>query len=298
MKSRLLILIAAGLITACTGQDKQMMQNTNDPNQSYKLAMIQMAVMGGDLDANLTLAEERIREAAQDGAKLALLPEAMDFGWCHTSARDAAGPIPGGASFKALSKAALENNIYVCAGIIEREGDKLYNAAVIIDNNGELLIKHRKLNELDFAHELYDQGDRLNVAHTELGTLGLLICADANAKEYSLSTCLGYMGADIILSPCAWAVPADHNNTSEPYGDLWRAAYQPICEQFRIWYVGVSNVGSVDDGAWTGWNCIGCSLAFNHKGEEVVQGPYGFAADTIIYIDVELQERPARGTLW
>lgn len=268
------------------------------PEMNYKLAMVQMDVVGGDQQLNLQHARERIREAAENGAKIALLPEAMDFGWCHTSAEDGAGTIPGGTSFKALSDAARENKIFVCAGIIERDGDKLYNAAVIIDREGQLLIKHRKLNELDFAHNLYDQGDRLNVVHTELGTLGLLICADANAKDFTISKSLGYMGADIILSPSAWAVPGDHSNELNPYGDTWRNAYEPICKQFEIWYVGVSNVGTVDDGEWTGWNCIGCSLATNHKGEEVIQGPYGVGADTIIYIDVELQERPARGTGW
>ncbi|MFH1964191.1 MAG: carbon-nitrogen hydrolase family protein [Acidobacteriota bacterium] len=266
--------------------------------KKYKLAMIQMDVKGGQPELNLAHAAERIKEASENGARIALLPEALDFGWCHTSARDHAGTIPGGASFKALSRSAKENSIFVCAGIIERDGDRLYNAAVIIDPEGKLLIKHRKLNELSFAHDLYDQGDMLNVVHTELGTLGLLICADANASEYTLSKSLGYMGADIILSPSAWAVPPDHSNETDPYGDTWRNAYEPICKIFKVWFVGVSNVGTVDDGEWTGWNCIGCSLAFNHKGEEVVQGPYGAAADTILYIDVELQERPARGTNW
>lgn len=298
MKHLIVIAWIAALLASCNGQSKQKVSKENNPTMTYKLAMIQMDVQGGNPEHNLKVAAQRIAEAASQGAKLALLPEAMDFGWCHTSAREGAGPIPGGASYKALCKAALENDIYVCAGIIERDRGKLFNAAVIVDNKGELLIKHRKLNELDFAHELYDQGDRLNVVHTELGTLGLLICADANAKDYSLSKSLGYMGADIILSPSAWAVPGDHDNSTDPYGDLWRAAYKPICEHFKIWYVGVSNTGTVDDGAWTGWKCIGCSLAYDHRGLEVVQGPYGAAADTIIYIDVELQERPARGTLW
>jgi len=266
--------------------------------RNYKLAMIQMEVKGGQPELNLTHATERIKEASENGARIAILPEALDFGWCHTSARDHASAIPGGASFETLSRSAKENSIFVCAGIVERDGDRLYNAAVIIDPEGKLLIKHRKLNELSFAHDLYDQGDRLNVVHTELGTLGLLICADANASEYTLSKSLGYMGADIILSPSAWAVPPDHNNETDPYGGTWRNAYEPVCKIFKAWFVGVSNVGTVDEGEWTGWNCIGCSLAFNHKGEEILQGPYGVTADTILYIDVELQKRPARGTNW
>ena len=297
MKKNILLLIFGALMSAtCTNQPN--MRKTENSLRNYKLAMIQMDVKGGDQQGNLLRAADRIREAAQNGARLALLPEAMDFGWCHTSAIEHAGPIPGGSSFEALSKAAHDNNIFVCAGIIERDDDHLYNSAVIIDPTGKLLIKHRKLNELDFAHDLYDQGDRLNVAHTELGTLGLLICADANADGLALSKSLCYMGADIIISPCAWAVPPDYNNETDPYGDTWRNSYGPISKMFDVWFVGVSNVGKVEDGAWNGWDCIGCSLAYAPGGKEVIQGPYGAAADTILYIDVALHDRPARGTKW
>ncbi len=258
----------------------------------YKLAMIQMDVRGGDQQGNLSRASDRIREAAGHGAKLALLPEVLDFGWCHTSARQHAGPIPGGMSFMALSKAARENAIYVCAGIAEQDGDQIFNSAVIIDSRGRLLIRHRKINELDFARDLYDQGDRLNVVHTELGTLGLLICADANADNLILSRSLGAMGANIILSPCAWAVPPDYDNTAKPYGGTWRDAYRPVSEAYKTWFIGVSNVGKVEDGEWKGWDCIGCSLAYAPGGKEVVQGPYGEKADTILYVEVDLADHP------
>ena len=266
--------------------------------REYKIAMVQMEVVGGNQELNLANAEARIREAAEHGAKLAVLPEALDFGWTHTSARQGAGPIPGGKSFDALSKAARENKIFICAGIIEREDDNLYNAAVIIDSQGNLILKHRKLNELEFAHDLYNSGDRLNVADTELGNLGLLICADATASEYTLSKSIGMMGADIIVSPCAWAVPANHDNNADPYGKMWINAYRPVSRIFDVWYVGVSNVGTLTDGEWKGWNCIGSSIAMDPDGRMVVQGPYGAGADTIIYIDVALKERPAQGTGW
>lgn len=266
--------------------------------RSYKLAMVQMNVVGGDQELNLETAASRIKEAADNDASIALLPEALDFGWTHTSAKKGAGPVPGGKSYNSLRKAAVENNIFVCAGIIEREGEKLYNSAVIIDRHGELLIKHRKVNELDFALNLYSIGNNLNVAHTELGNLGLLICADASAADFVLSKSLGLMGADIILSPSAWAVPSDHNNHTDPYGTTWFNAYKPICSIFEVWFIGVSNVGTVDDGEWKGWNCIGSSIAMDADGENVVQGPYGVSADTIIYIDVRLKDRPAAGTEW
>ena len=106
------------------------------------------------------------------------------------------------------------------------------------------------------------------------------------------------MGADVILSPCAWAVEADHDNTSQPYGDIWRNAYRPVAQTYSVWIAGVSNVGPIGGGPWAGRKCIGCSLVVGPNGEEVLQGPYGVDAEAILYIDIEPTKRPARGCGW
>ena len=106
----------------------------------------------------------------------------------------------------------------MCAGLIERHGSRVYNAAVLIDPSGEVILHHRKLNELEIGHALYAPGDRLGVVATPLGTIGMMICADAFATGQVVSRTLGLMGADLVVSPCAWAVPADHDNAKEPYG--------------------------------------------------------------------------------
>ena len=266
--------------------------------RNYKLAMAQMMVEAGKPDANLDRATKRISEAAANGAKIVLLPEVMDLGWTDPSAKIMAYEIPDGKTCRRLRDAAVKNNIYVCAGIVEKDKDKIYNAAVIIDPSGKVILTHRKLNELDIAHDLYEQGDKLNVVHTSLGTLGLYICADATAQNNVLSNSLGYMGADIILSPCAWAVPGDFDNKATPYGDTWRNVYKPVSEKFDLWVVGVSNVGKIEAGPWKDWNCIGSSLVYAPGGKEVLQAPYGNRADTIIYVDISLKDRPARGTKW
>jgi predicted amidohydrolase len=264
----------------------------------FEMALIQMSVGGGDKPRNLARAEQRIAEAAAHGSRLALLPEAMDLGWTHPSSQTGAEPIPDGEPFRRLSQAASSHRLYVCAGLTERCGDQVFNSAVLIGKDGSLLCLHRKLNELDIGHPFYAQGDRLGVVHTELGTLGLMICADGFAKDHVLSRSLCYMGADIILSPSAWAVPADHNNDQEPYGDTWRNAYQPVAREFSVWIAGVSNVGAITAGPWAGRNCIGCSLVVDPSGAEVLQGPYGVDAETILYVEIEPQKRPARGCGW
>lgn len=93
-------------------------------------------------------------------------------------------------------------------------------------------------------------------------------------------------------------MPPDHDNTREPYGSLWRDAYIPVAREFALTIVGASNVGAITDGPWTGWNCIGTSLAIGPDGDIIFQGSYGKDAETIVYLNLNLRSRPARGTDW
>lgn len=250
-----------------------------------RIAMVQMKVVGGDLEGNLTRASDMVSEAARNGARLALLPECMDLGWTHPSSLEKATRVPGGQVFKALTRMAKQNRIFICAGLTERDKDKVYNAAVLIDDEGNLLLKHRKINELDIGKPYYATGDRLNVADTRLGRIGVMICADASVEDRSILNSLARMEPWLILSPSAWAVPPDFDPVATPYGDTWRNAYIPAAEKFSAYIVSVSNVGDMNDGPWKGWDCIGASLAIDNTGKEIIQCPYGVNAESITYVD-------------
>jgi predicted amidohydrolase len=267
-------------------------------DRTFKLALAQMRVSGGQKDANLRRAVELAAQAAQAGASLVLLPEAMTLGWTHSSAKREADEIPSGLACRVLADAAKRHGLYICSGLVERDGPNIYNSAVLLGPDGALLAHHRKLNELDIAHDLYSLGDRLQVACTPLGCFGLMICADAFARDQVIGRTLGYMGADLILSPSAWAVPADHDNTKEPYGKLWLDNYGPVARDFQLWIAGVSNVGWITDGPWTGRQCIGCSLVVDPSGKAALQGPYGVDAEALLYLEVSLPARPAQGDQW
>jgi predicted amidohydrolase len=263
-----------------------------------KLAMAQMFVEGGQRENNLNMAVERIEEAAKNKADIILLPEAMDLGWTHSSATREAMEIPGGSTFETLAKAAKKNGIYVCAGIIEKSGKHTFNSAVLINPKGELMLKHRKINELDIAHDLYDLGDRINVCETEFGRIGVLICADASSKDYILPRSMGYLGAGLILLPSSWAVPPGYDNNKEPYGGMWKDAFQSVCKEFNLNIAAVSNVGKIVDGPWKDWDCIGNSMLVENGGENIFVLPHGSYADTMVYKQIEIAERPGQGTTW
>ncbi len=251
-----------------------------------KLVLAQMLVEPGQPAANLARAEDRIATAAARGADVVLLPECLDLGWTHPSARDLATPVPAGSACDRLRAAAARHGLFVCAGLVERAGDHLFNAAVLIDRGGGVLLHHRKIHELDFAREVYATGDRLGVADTPWGRVGVMICADGFAPGQVISRTLAAMGASLILSPCAWAVPADHDHAREPYGGLWRDNYGAVCRDAAIVIAGCSNVGPITAGPWQGRRCIGNSLVLGAEGRTLAQGPYGAEADALIEIDV------------
>ena len=248
-----------------------------------------MLVVPGEPHRNLQSALNFVRRAADAGADIILLPEALPFGWTDPSARDHATSIPSGEACALLSSAARDCKIFVCAGLIEKSGSQLFNSAVLFDPTGELLLHYRKIHELDIAHDLYSPGDRLSVADTSLGRIGVMICADAFVPGQVISRTLGLMGAQMILSPCAWAGPPEHDNQRTPYGQLWLDNYVPVCRDFGLWIVGCSNVGLIRSGPWSGHRCIGSSLVVNPDGITKLRGPFGDSAEELLFVDVDLR---------
>jgi predicted amidohydrolase len=263
--------------------------------RTIKLAMGQMRVEGGDVEGNLERAWSMIRHAADQSAEIVVLPECLDIGWTHPSARKKAQPVPGPTA-EVLCASARQAGVFVAAGLTERDGEKIYNTALLIAPDGEILLVHRKINILKIAQDLYSIGDRLGVAHTDLGTIGLNICADNFANSVQLGHAQARMGAQLLISPSAWAVPADHDNAKDPYGDDWKPPYTKLASAYSMPVVGVSNVGWMTGGPWEGWKCIGCSLAVGNDGSIAAEGPYGVEAESLIMVDLELSSRETSGT--
>lgn len=250
-----------------------------------RIAMGQIRVVGGDRTGNLSRAIEAIDRANDGDCSLIILPECLDLGWTHPSARTEAETIPGESSEK-LGRKAKEAGVEVVAGLVERDGDRIYNSAIWLSRDGEILGKHRKIHILDIARDLYTPGDSLQVFQSGIGPVGMTICADNFPENIHFAKSLAAMGARLIASPCAWAVDADHDPVVEPYGDLWKTAYTDLARAHEATIIGVSNVGPIDEGPWRGRKCIGCSLAVGPGGRILAEGPYGENAESLIVVEL------------
>ena len=172
-----------------------------------KIAMCQIFALDSDRSGNFLRVENAVRQAAKAGASLACFPETAILGWINPDAHKRAYPVPG-KDTERLAALARKYNTHICIGLAEKDGDRLFNSAVLIDNKGELLLKHRKMNILnELMTPPYTPGQNVGVAQTELGQIGLLICADTFDGDV-----LGKMAAlkpDIVLVPYGWAADED-----------------------------------------------------------------------------------------
>ena len=161
---------------------------------------------------------------------------------------------------------------------------------------GKVLAKHRKINILGIAQDVYSIGNILSVVGTPLGTIGVDVCADNFPNSLVFAHSLARMGATLILSPSAWAVDADHDNEKTPYGETWLKGYCLLAKLYDLTIIGVSNVGWMNGGPWEGRKCIGCSLAVGPSGVVLSQSPYGDDAENLNVVEVSPVAIPAKGT--
>lgn len=263
------------------------------------VCMGQIRIVFSDVEGNLARAVEAIREAARLGCKVVVLPETLDIGWLNPDAKQLAKPIPGPHS-EALSKEAKANGIYVVAGLTEAEGGRVYDSAILISPTGELLLKYRKINLLPEEQAIYEVGDRLGVAETEFGRVGVNICIDNAPDNLVLAHSMARMGASMILSPSGWAVPSNYDLSREhyldgPYGRHWVISYTTIARLYDVAFIGVSSVGEMSKGPWMGWRLIGSSLAVGPGGVVLAVGGEGVDAEGVIRVNVPIKPRPVKG---
>jgi len=112
---------------------------------------------------------------------------------------ECAEPVPG-PSTEYFGKLAQQHNLYIVAGLIERDGKTLYNTAALIGPDGKLVGKYRKVtlprNEIEAG---ITPGHDYPVFDTRFGKVGMMICYDGFFPE--VARALAVQGAEVIAWP-------------------------------------------------------------------------------------------------
>src|SRR5258707_2581796 len=187
---------------------------------------------GLDPGENLAKAEERVREAAGQGAQILCLQELFrsQYFCREEDARlfDLAEPVPGPTT-EALASRARDLKVVIVASLFERRAAGVYhNTAAVIDADGSLLGIYRKMHIPDdplFYEKFYfTPGDLgFKTWQTKFGKIGVLICWDQWYPEAARLTAM--QGAQILFYPTAigW-----HPSEKKEYRERQHGAWETI----------------------------------------------------------------------
>ena len=184
------------------------------PPSSYLMGAVQMTSTA-DRGRNLDTALRLVNEAADLGAKLVALPENFAY-MGPEEGRLAAAETVDGPTLGALRELARKRSIFVVAGSIAEKSANprmTANTSAVIADDGSIVAVYRKIHLFDVnipdgaryaESEVVIPGDKVVVAPTPLGRIGLTVCYDLRFPE--LYRKLASLGAEVITIPAAFTL--------------------------------------------------------------------------------------------
>jgi predicted amidohydrolase len=241
-----------------------MSQTGTAPTRTVRLATVHFKPSGGRTPAdNCRMYEPFIAEAARRKADLVVLGETLTYVGLGKSYADVAEPIPG-PSTEYFGRLARQHNLYIVPGLLERDGHLVYNVAVLIGPDGNLVGKYRKVclprGEIEGG---VTPGSDYPVFATRFGTVGLMVCYDGFFPE--VARALSNRGAEVIAWPVWGCNPLlARARACENHVYLASSTYEDIARNWMI------------------------SAIFDHTGE-----PIALARDwgTVAIAEVDLNRR-------
>lgn len=172
------------------------------------VGIVQMTGVPYEAQTNRRRSLDAAGRAFAAGANVVVLPEMVASGYALDPVRlgRVAEDIEG-ATVQAWLAIADAAGGYVVGGLCERDGDRLYNSAVLV-GEGRVLLHYRKLHLFASEKDTLAPGDRgLPIAQTRLGVLGVCVCYDLRFVE--TMRILALQGAALVCVPTAWVIGFD-----------------------------------------------------------------------------------------
>ena len=237
-------------------------------SNNVKVGLIQMSC-DQNPDKNLKKAITRIGEAAKKGAQIVCLQELFRSQYfCQTediALFKLAEEIPGPTT-DALAKVARQHKVVILASLFEKRAAGVYhNTAVVIDSDGKISGKYRKMHIPDdplyYEKFYFTPGDLGFQTHdTSAGKIGALVCWDQWFPEAARLTALS--GAQFLCYPTAigW-LPDENEEMNQAQHSAWETIQRAHAIANGVYVVVVNRVGR--EGKLTFW------------GQSFVADPFG-----------------------
>jgi len=246
---------------------------------TVKVAACQVPDLCEDLDASLAWMRRFAKEAEGQGACLVCFPECFLQGYlCDERARHHAMGLSSPA-FEAVLERLADLTPMLVFGMIESDGDFLFNAAAVV-REGRLLGRYRKTHLLS-GERIFKPGSEYPVFQVDGLTFGINICYDTNFAE--TASALADRGARLIVCPS--------NNMmglakAMAYKDVHNRVRADRTKETDMWLISSDVTGGSD-----GRLALGPTAVINPKGEVVTQVSPGETGLVTAEIDFYPRER-------
>lgn len=236
-----------------------------------KIALLQMDIVLGDVEANKAKALSMMRKAVEKKAELLVLPELWSTGYrldrIHELAEPADGP-----TLQMLNNFAKDNQVEIVTGsVAELRDGKVYNSAFAINAKGKTIAHYSKIHLIGLMQEdtYIASGDHQSKFDLSFGKAGLIICYDLRFTE--LPRTLALQGCQTLFVPAEW--PASR-------GRHWVILNTARAIENQMFVIAVNRVGKDDKNTF-----FGHSLVINPWGEVLAEGSEN--EEEVIVVDVD-----------
>lgn len=268
-----------------------------------KVGLIQQA-NSGDVRANIEKLKRNICDCASKGAELIVMQELHNsLYFCQTENTDLfdlAEPIPG-PSTSEFGAVAEKLGVVLVLSLFEKRTAGLYhNTAVVIDKDGSIAGKYRKMHIPDdpayYEKFYFTPGDLgFTPIDTSVGRLGVLVCWDQWYPEAARLMALS--GSQILIYPTAigWE-STDTEDEKSRQREAWIISQRAHAVANGINVISVNRTGYEKDpsGMTNGITFWGSSFVAGPQGELLAQAPSDKETNLIVDISVERTEQVRR----
>jgi omega-amidase len=217
---------------------------------AFQAAALQFPVRMGDVKANASRAFALLRDAAEAGVALCVLPEMWSTGFSYGNLRTLCGTTPD--LLVDLRRFAADRRVVIAGSLPERSGRFVYNTLYVIDSTGAVAGEYRKAHLFSPSgeHLHFRRGTAALTVKTSVGMIGPQICYDIRFPE--LSRKYVSEGATLFCVPAQW--PA----ARKAHWDLLTVARAVENQLFVV-----------------AANAVGRSGDFTYAGGSVIASPWG-----------------------